>query len=171
MAYSSNRRRTLAVDIFIQSFLLPLATGSFAGFLINWILEKSRAGERRRKVLAALQAQVDSLPRINTHNQTASDKTAPALHLLPITYPTTPFETALFSENNVSVSADTINAATDYLLKAYELNASINALQTAHFTPQHDNVKQPTRSFLFDQAQTEMTKKIEALRASIKSER
>ena len=131
---------------------------------------RPRRRERASKCLRALRAQLIALPRVNTHNKTATDKSAPPMHLLPITYPTTPFETAVFSENGISVRDETISAATDYLLKAWELNAAVVALQGAHLANQHANIKVPTQTFLFDQADKEMPPRIQSLTDQIEME-
>jgi hypothetical protein len=41
----------------VTLLLVPFVVGTAGGFLINWILEQSRANERRKKILIALHAQ------------------------------------------------------------------------------------------------------------------
>ena len=106
---------------FLRSFLFPLVTAVLAAILTDWLIQKKRANERREKTLSALHAQVIALPRINTHNQTATDKRNRPKHVVPIPYPIAPFEKAMFSEDSVSVGEKTIKAATDYILLTFVL--------------------------------------------------
>lgn len=158
---------------FIDKFLLPIVTGTIFGFVINWFLEWIRARRRRDKILNSLHAHLLSLPRFNTYNQTATNPVDPPKHLVPMLYPITPFEAAIFSDNGVSVSEETVQAATDYLIKASELNALIRALQEFHFaTHQGDTVGSVslTRQFLYDQAKDDMPKIVERLKLQIEKE-
>jgi len=158
----------------VVSYFVARRFGDVAGTKAAIKHEEEKTAERRKKILVALHAQVESLPRINTHNQTATDKHGPPKHLLPIPYPIVPFETAIFSENGISVGDKTIQAATDYLLKARELNVLIEALQNEHLSsiasgPQPAN-KAPTQQFIYDQAKTEMPQRIQSLMTCIESE-
>jgi len=159
----------------VMSYFLARCFGDVAGTKAAIKHEAEKTAERRKKILVALHAQVESLPRINTHNQTATDKQqGPPKHLLPIPYPIVPFETAIFSENGISVSDKTIQAATDYLLKARELNVLIEALRNAHLSSiaygsQPAN-KAPTQQFIYDQAKIEMPQRIQSLMTCIESE-
>jgi hypothetical protein len=69
-----------------------------------------------------------------------------------MSYPTVPFETAIFSENGISVKEDTLQASIDYLIKAYELNTLVNVLQdtfsTADGTKINDSRSQAKRKLL-----------------------
>ena len=160
------------MDEFIKPLLLPLVTGAIAGFLINWALERTRARERRQKILKALHVQLESLPRINTHNQSAIE--GQPRHLLPMPYPTAPFDIALFSENSISVTDETIKTSTDYLLKAGELNALIDALQGDHLRRIYGQAVPSnlpaTQSYILEQAKTEMPQRIRSLAACIETE-
>ena len=158
----------------VVSFFAARYFGDVAGHEAAIKHEEKRAAERRKKILVALHAQLGSLPRINTHNQTATEESGPPKHLLPIPYPIVPFETAIFSWDGISVSDKTIQATTDYLLKARELNVLIEALQNEHLStmdhgPQPSN-NAPTQQFLYDQAKTEMPSRIESLRICIEGE-
>lgn len=158
---------------FNDKFLLPIAIGTIFGFIINWFLEWIRARRRQAKILNALRTYLLSLPRFNTYNQTATNPVDPPKHLVPMLYPITPFEVSIFSDNGVSVSEETVQAATDYLIKATELNALIQGLQETHFaTQQNETVGSIslTRQFLYDQAKDDMPKIAERLKLQIEKE-
>jgi len=55
------------------------------------------------------------MPRYDEYNQTATNPTAPPKHIVPMLYPVAPFENAVFSENNITVSNSTIQATVNYL--------------------------------------------------------
>ena len=158
---------------FIEKFLLPIVTGTIFGFVINWLLEWIRAGRRRGNILNALHMHLLSLPRFNIYNQTATNPIDHPKHLVPMLYPITPFEVAIFSDNGVSVSEETAQVTTDYLIKAAELNALVQALQESHFVVQQDDTVGSislTRQFLYDQAKDDMPKIIERLKLQIEKE-
>lgn len=158
---------------FIDKLLMPIVTGTIFGFVINWFLEWIRAKRRRNKILAALLTYLFSLPRFNTYNQMATNPTDPPKHLVPMLYPITPFEVAVFSDEGVSVSEETLQATTDYLIKAGELNALIQALQESHFVSIQDETVGSislTRQFLYDQARDNVPKIVEKLRLQIERE-
>lgn len=159
---------------FIEKFLLPIVTGTAFGFIINWLLEWIRTNHRRDKILAALHAHLEALPRISTYNQTATNPPSPPPHLVPMLYPTIPFETAIFSENGISVSNETVQATIDYLMKATELNALIQALQSSHFASKQEPTiaakSHFTRQFLYDQAKDNMPNIGESLKKKIEKE-
>lgn len=158
---------------FNDKFLLPIVIGTIFGFIINWLLEWIRARRRQAKILNALRTHLLSLPRFNTYNQTATNPVDLPKHLVPMLYPITPFEVSIFSDNGVSVGEETIQAATDYLIKAAELNALIQVLQVSHFVaPQDDTVGSIslTRQFLYDQAKDDMPKIVERLKLQIEKE-
>ena len=164
----------ISIASIVVSIFVALFFGDVAGTKAAIKHEEKKAAARRKKILVALHRQVESLPRINTYNQTATEKSGPPKHLLPIPYPIVPFETAIFSWDGVSVSEETIQATTDYWLKARELNVLIEALQSEHLSsmdhcPQPSN-KAPTQQFLYDQAKTEMPSRIESLRICIEGE-
>jgi hypothetical protein len=89
--------------------------------LLEWI----RFYHQRDKILAALHTHLEALPRVNLYNQTATNPNDTPRHLVPMLYPTIPFETAIFSENGVSVNDETVESTTNNLLKVTELNALI----------------------------------------------
>ena len=81
---------------------------------------------------------------------------------------------AIFSEDGISVSDATVAAATDYLLKAAELNAVIEVLHRAHLQqlkrqapPENLDV---TQAHLSDQEKDEMPPRIQLLRSCLDSE-
>jgi len=140
--------------------------------------EKIKATERRKRILIALHAQVLSLPRINTYNQMATQRPLPPIYALLSPYPTVPFETAIFSENGISVSDKTIEATTEYLLKARELNALVESLRNARLISTGGDSEEERieliRRFIYDQANDQakdgMPQRIESLKACIESE-
>jgi len=140
--------------------------------------EKIKATERRKRILIALHAQVLSLPRINTYNQMATQRPLPPIYALLSPYPTVPFETAIFSENGISVSDKTIEATTEYLLKARELNALVEPLRNARLISTGGDSEEERieliRRFIYDQANDQakdgMPQRIESLKACIESE-
>lgn len=158
---------------FIDKFLLPIATGTAFGFIINWLIEWIRSYRRRDKILAALHTHLEALPRVNLYNQTATNPNDTPQHLVPMLYPTIPFETAIFSENGVSVNEETVQSTTDYLLKATELNALIQTLQNSHFISSFEKTvgsRQLTLQFIYDQAKDDMPKIAEKLKGQIEKE-
>jgi hypothetical protein len=130
---------------------------------------------RRQAVLEVLRSQADALEAINTHNMTATDKVATPIHLLPIPYPVSPFETAVLSEWGISVASETVGAITKYSTKARELNVLIGSLQAAHLSypsgTRAPEGKKETQTFIFDQATNEMPKLIDALKEQIENEK
>jgi hypothetical protein len=78
------------------------------------------------------------------HNKTFTEQLETE-HVVPIAYPTNPFETAIFSENGISVKEKTLQATIDYLIKAYELNAMITVLQNT-FNASHGSNTNDSRS-------------------------
>ena len=158
----------------VVSFFLAKYFGDVAGTKAAIKYEVEKAAERRQNILMALHAQVESLPRINTHNKTATNRYDPPKHLLPIPYPVQTFETAIFSESGIVVGSETIQAVTDYLLKARELNTLIEVLHNGHLSfiangPQPANLY-PTQLFIYDQANDDMPKTIQALKKCIDDE-
>ena len=122
---------------FFEKFLLPIAIGTiivFVGFVLTWTLETIRLKYKRKKILMALYRQIETLPRFSLHNKTSTEQSEPE-HIVPMPYPTTPFETAIFSENGISIKEDTLQATINYLIKAYELNALVNVLQDTFSAP------------------------------------
>jgi hypothetical protein len=85
-------------------------------------------------------------------------------------YPIAPFENAVFSENNIAVSGSSIQATINYLIKATELNALIQSLQTSRFVSEQDETIRLTRQFIFDQADKDMPQIISILESEIKKE-
>src|SRR5574341_1721403 len=155
---------------FIDKFLLPIATGTAFGFIINWLLEVIRLKNRRNRILNSLYTYLQAMPRYNEYNQTATNPTAPPKHIVPMLYPVTPFENAVFSENNITVSNSTIQATINYLIKATELNILIQSLQSSRFVSEHDETIRLTRQFIFDQANKEMPQIVNILKSQIVKE-
>jgi hypothetical protein len=155
---------------FLDRFLLPIATGTAFGFIINWLLEVFRRKNRRKRILNSLSTYLKAIPRYNLYNQTATNPPAPPKHIVPMLYPIAPFENAVFSENNIAVSNSTIQATIDYLIKATELNALIQSLQTSRFVSEQDETIRLTRQFIFDQADKDMPQIVSNLKSEIKKE-
>jgi hypothetical protein len=155
---------------FLDRFLLPIATGTAFGFIINWLLEVFRRKYRRKRILNSLSTYLKAIPRYNLYNQTATNPPAPPKHIVPMLYPIAPFENAVFSENNIAVSNRTIQATIDYLIKATELNALIQSLQTSRFVSEQDETIRLTRQFIFDQADKDMPQIVSNLKSEIKKE-
>lgn len=115
------------------------------------------------------------MSRINKHNQSATNvqKGIPA-HLLPVPYPTQLLEAAVFSENAISVGPQTIQAATEYLLKARELNVLIEALQDTHFSFLGGQAppanRAPSCQHVYDQAKDVMPDVVQQLGTRLESE-
>ena len=134
-----------------EKFLYPIVTGTIIGFLLTWALEAIRLNYKRKKILLALYRQIEALPRFNLHNKTSTEQSEPE-HIVPMPYPTIPFETAIFSENGISVKEGTLQASIDYLIKAYELNTLVNVLQdtfsTTDGTKINDSRSQAKRKLL-----------------------
>jgi hypothetical protein len=155
---------------FIDKFFLPIATGTAFGFIINWLLEVIRLKNRRKRILNSLFTYLQAMPRYNLYNQTATNPKAPPKHIVPMLYPVVPFEKAVFSENNIEVSNSTIQATIDYLIKATELNALIQSLQTSRFVSEQDETIRLTRQFIFDQADKDMPQIVSVLKSEIRKE-
>jgi len=85
-------------------------------------------------------------------------------------YPVAPFENAVFSENNIAVSNSTIQATINYLIKATELNALIQSLQSSRFVSEQDETIRLTRQFIFDQADKDMPEIVSTLKSEITKE-
>jgi hypothetical protein len=165
---------------FFEKFLLPIAIGTIiaiVGFLLPFALETVRLNYKRKKILMALYRQIEALPRFNLHNKTSTEQSEPE-HIVPMPYPTTPFETAIFSENGISIKEDTLQATINYLIKAYELNALVHVLQdTFSMPPQNegaDSRSQAKRKLLEqvsdDTNDYSMHKYIEKLKSQIEKE-
>ncbi|MDP1615529.1 MAG: hypothetical protein Q8L68_07005 [Methylococcales bacterium] len=118
---------------FFDKFIYPIVIGTIIGFLLTWALEAIRLNYKRKKILLGLHRQIEAIPRFGLHNKTSTEQSEPE-HVVPMPYPTIPFETAIFSENGISVREETLQAAIDYLIKAYELNALVNVLQDSFST-------------------------------------
>jgi|GEM_PF-5439196 len=118
---------------FFDEFIYPIVIGTIIGFLLTWALEAIRLNYKRKKILLGLYRQIEAIPRFSLHNKTSTEQSEPE-HVVPMPYPTLPFETAIFSENGISVKEETLQAAIDYLIKAYELNALVNVLQDTFST-------------------------------------
>ena len=110
------------------------------------------------------------MPRYNLYNQTATNPTVPPKHIVPMLYPVAPFENAVFSENNIAVSNSTIQATINYLIKATELNALIQSLQSSRFVSEQDETIRLTRQFIFDQADKDMPEIVSTLKSEITKE-
>jgi len=155
---------------FVDKLLLPIATGTAFGFIITWLLEVIRLNNRRKRILISLSTYLQAMPRYNLYNQTATNPTAPPKHIVPMLYPVASFENAIFSENNIAVSKNTIQATINYLIKATELNALIQSLQSSRFVPEQDETIRLTRQFLFDQADKDMPQIVSILKSEITKE-
>jgi len=69
-------------------------------------------------------------------------------------FPIVPFETAIFSENGISVTEETLQSTIDYLIKANELNSAVRILQDTFSSPKDDETfgsRSQAKKFLFDQ--------------------
>jgi hypothetical protein len=154
---------------FMEKFLLPIATGTAFGFIINWLLEYIRSKNRRKRILTSLSNCLQAVPRYNLYNQTATNPTAPPKHIVPMLYPVTPFESAVFSES-VAVSNSTIQATINYLIKAKELNTLIQSLQSSRFVSEQDETIRLTRQFIFDQVGEDVPRVVKILRSEIAKE-
>jgi hypothetical protein len=155
---------------FIDKFLLPIATGTAFGFIINWTLERIRQKTRRDRILTALHTYLLAMPRFNEYNRMATNPIAPPKHIVPMLYPITSFENAIFSENNITVSNSTIQATLNYLIKATEMNTLIQSLQSSRFVSEQDDTIRLTRQFIFDQANKEVPEIVDILKSKIVKE-
>jgi len=138
---------------FLDKFLVPIVNGTIIGFLLTRILELIRLKYKRKKILTALHRQIDALPRFSLHNKTATEQSEPE-HIVPMFYPTVPFEVAIFSENGISVKEETVQATIDYLIKAIELNSVVRILQDTFSSSKKDKTfgsRSQAKKFLFDQ--------------------
>lgn len=155
---------------FVNKFLLPIATGTAFGFIITWLLEIIRLNNRRKRILNSLSTYLKAMPRYNLYNQTATNPIAPPKHIVPMLYPVTPFENAIFSENSIAVSQNTVQATINYLIKATELNALIQSLQSSRFVSEQDETIRLTRQLVFDQANKDMPQMVNILDSEIAKE-
>lgn len=155
----------------VDKFLLPVATGTAFGFVITWLLEVVRINNRRKGMLNSLAVYLQAIPRYNLYNQTATNPTAPPKHIIPMLYPIAPFEKAIFSETNIAVSKSTVQATINYLIKATELNALIQSLQSSRFMPEKDETIRLTREFISDQAGNDMPQIVKILEYEIAMEK
>ena len=151
----------------IEKFLLPIATGTAFGFIINWLLEIIREKRKRANSLRSLQIILESIPRYNLYNQTATDPSDPPKHIVPMSYPIEPFENAILSQNSIQVKTLTIQATIDYLIKANELNSLIHSLQSSRFVSENDETIRLTRQFIFDQSKNDMQAIAEMLKIRV----
>ena len=152
------------------SWLIARKYGDVAAQRAAERLDRQRNTERRKRILAALSIQAEALPRINEYNQTAT--AGEPRHLIPMSYPVSTFERATFSEDSISLSDETIGAATGYWVKAGELNVLVESLARAHFafTPGGADRIRPTLGYLNTQVNEEMSPRIQKLRESIEAE-
>lgn len=162
------------VSVFI-ALLAAIYFGDRAGQELAKRHEEEKAARGRKETLRAFRAQLEALPRISLHNQTAMESE----HVPPIPYPVIFFETAIFSADGISVRDETLKATIDYLLKAKELNAAIGTLDTAYFRylvhparlPHFEQQRFRTiRKFIHDQSKNDMPNIIKALRKHIDNE-
>lgn len=135
-------------QIVLAAFFGGLITYPVTAFLQKW--------KQRSETISALAVLSDTLPTTSEHNLSAvrNPTIAPA-EIVPLTYPTAPFEGALFGQEETSFDKVTQFAITRYLEKAGELNAVILQLQNIHF--EDDTPKRNTaRRFLLTQLEPEM---------------
>lgn len=160
-----------------EKLLYPIVAGTIIGFLLTWILETIRLNYKRKKILRGLYRQIETIPRFSLHNKTSTEQSEPE-HIVPMPYPINPFETAIFSENGISVKEETLQATIDYLIKAYELNAMITVLQDTFSTTDGsttNNSRSKTKVKLLEQV-TDVTNDysmhncVEKLKTQIRSE-
>ena len=159
------------------SSIVLIIIGAFLGFLLPLVWEKIKERNKRKKILIALHRQIDALPRFSLHNKTATEQSTPE-HIVPMFYPTVPFETAIFSENGISVKEETLQATIDYLIKAIELNSVVRILQDSFSSLKEDATfgsRSQAKKFLFDQVTNQvedyyMHRLVEKLKMQIEKE-
>ncbi|MBV5343200.1 hypothetical protein JZU68_06180, partial [bacterium] len=133
--------------------IVLIVIGAFFGFFLPLLWEKIKEHNKRKKILVALRRQVEALPRFSLYNKTATEQATPE-HIVPMFYPTAPFEFAIFSENGISITEETLQATIDYLIKAIELNAVIRILQDTFNSLKENETfgsRPQAKKFLFDQ--------------------
>jgi len=161
-----------AMATLLVSWRVAKAYGDVAGTRAAIRFEKQKDAERGERILKALHAEVEALSGINQDNISAIENQLE--HLIPAPYPTIPFEVAIFSGEGIDAGNETIRCATDYLLKARQLNAIIEALRAANLVFTHSIVDIDRRrrplTFLLDQAKGIMPQRIENLKACIEAE-
>ena len=157
--------------------VILVVVGALLGFLLPLFWEIIKERKKRKKILIALNRQIEILPRISLHNKTATEQSTPE-HIVPMFYPTTPFETAIFSENGISVTEETLEATIDYLIKAIELNAVIRILQDTFSSLKEDETfgsRSQAKNFLLTQVTNQvddyhMHRLLEKLKMQIEKE-
>lgn len=117
------------MDILVTSIITLVAAliGAGAGWYANERTRKSQDAETKNKVVKALLSQATIAEKISRVNATATDGKDLG-HVMPVQFPTIPFDTALFSVDSIAVSPDTHEAVQEYYAKAVELNALVYAL-------------------------------------------
>ncbi len=159
------------------SSIVLILIGAFLGFLFPLLWETLKERSKRNKILIALHRQIEALPRFNLYNKMATEQSTPE-HIVPMFYPTAPFENAIFSENGISVTARTLQATIDYLIKAIELNSAVRILQDTFNSPKDAETfgsRSQAKKFLFDQVTNQvenyyMHRLVEKLKMQIEKE-
>ena len=113
--------------------------GLVIGFLLSQFAEIIKSEIKRNKILTALHSLVlEALPDVSSYNKTVAEQDDTE-HLVPKFYPTASFETAILSENGVSVKKETIQATIKYLNKANDLNSASLTLRDTFYVPKQGN--------------------------------
>jgi hypothetical protein len=152
--------------------------GLVIGFLLSQFTEIIKSEIKRNKILAALHSIVlEALPAVSVYNKTVTEQSETE-HLVPKFYPVASFETAILSENGISVKKETIRATIKYLEKANDLNSAALVLRDTFYVPKQSNApgsRDLVKTYLYDQLNDQvndfsMHKIINDLRVKIEAE-
>lgn len=113
--------------------------GLVIGFVLSQLAEILKSEIKRNKILTALHSLVlEALPDVSSYNKTVTEQSE-IEHLVPKFYPTASFETAILSENGISVKKETVQATIKYLNKANDLNSAALTLRDTFYVPKQGN--------------------------------
>lgn len=132
-----NINDVLTIVLSIVAIFVAYHFGDLAGTKHLIQHEDRQAEAKRKRTIKGLLAHVHSLQEINKHNQIVVNPKNDKRHVLPIQYPTTPFDLALFSIDNIDVTQTTINNVVAFVTKAEHLNVLIEMIQRV-YPQQHD---------------------------------
>lgn len=152
--------------------------GLVIGFLLSQFAEIIKSEIKRNKILAALHSIVlEALPAVGVYNKTVTEQSETE-HLVPKFYPTASFETAILSENGISVKKETVQATVKYLDKANDLNSAALILRDTFYVSKQGNApgsRDLVKTYLHDQLNDQVSdfsihKIIDDLRVQIEAE-
>lgn len=158
--------------------MIEALVGVIIGFLLSQFSEITKSEIKRKKILASLHSLIlEALPDVNSYNITVTQQ-SDTEHLVPKFYPTASFETAILSENGISVKKETIQATIKYLNKANDLNSAAHILRDTFYVPKQGNAsgsRDLVKTYLYNELNNKaddfsMHRVIDNLRIQIEAE-